>query len=338
VYRTGDEWPVTTGIEAQPVLREARPICKHPIQRVWFTLGTQIYRYLDSLEIKWSTIDPICFAEEGKDPGPLHLWVGVAPSSLSFRDAKSAAMGCKKILSDANLPDVEIAFRESDFTRYTGPRLLDYAPYTDPTVDVCSAFTPALGIKIARQEHPHLEGTGALYLRASSQSDQVLLLTARHVVLPPSNYTNDLYVQDTSRQHAENENVLILGNGAYSKAISDMLVEIEGENILVDAYKTQLEVPREATEGEDDIVRQRCQDRLTKAEMAIAEIRQLRINIVRDWDTAAQRVLGSVIHAPPISFGTGPKGFTEDWAIINLHRDKIDWNKFKGNVIHLGMF
>lgn len=56
VYRTGHEWPqvVSTGPcdWSQSVLREARPICNHPIQKVWFTLGKQIYEYLDSKKVK----------------------------------------------------------------------------------------------------------------------------------------------------------------------------------------------------------------------------------------------------------------------------------------------
>jgi hypothetical protein len=171
VYRTGDEWPIPTGFEEQPVLREARPICKHPIQEEWFALGKQIYEFLNTLEVKWSTIDSVCFAEEGKDAGPLYLWVGVAPRSLSFKDARDAATGCKNILADANLPNVEIAFKESDFIQSTGPQLLNYVPYVNPTADISSPFTPTLGIWIAPQKTPHFEGTSALYLHENSLSD-----------------------------------------------------------------------------------------------------------------------------------------------------------------------
>ena len=38
-----------------------------------------------------------------------------------------------------------------------------------------------------------------------------------------------------------------------------------------------------------------------------------------------------------MSFGNTEE-FTEDWALIELDRDKIDWNSFKGNVIDLGTF
>jgi hypothetical protein len=52
---------------------------------------------------------------------------------------------------------------------------------------------------------------------------------------------------------------------------------------------------------------------------------------------ASQRVIGDVVHASPISVGTGSKQFMEDWALIDLYHDKIDWSGFEGNIIYLGM-
>ncbi|KAG8905676.1 hypothetical protein FRB99_008449 [Tulasnella sp. 403] len=102
---------------AQRVLREARPVCDHPIKEVWDILGVRIYQYLDSQEIQWSSIDPVRFAEQGGDAGPLHLWIGVEPKTLSFELAKTAADHCKEILAEASFGDVEIASRESTVTR-----------------------------------------------------------------------------------------------------------------------------------------------------------------------------------------------------------------------------
>jgi hypothetical protein len=128
VYRTGDEWPLPTGPEAYRVPKEARPIFNHPIQAVWRTLGEQVYKFLDSLGVLWSTIDPVRFRvaekrEKGAKAGPLYLWVGVHPRSLSLEVAKVAAVGCKKILAAAQFPDIEIAFRESVFTWSAGPSI-----------------------------------------------------------------------------------------------------------------------------------------------------------------------------------------------------------------------
>jgi hypothetical protein len=79
------------------------------------------------LSIKWTSIDPVCFclAKAGKEVGPLFLWVGVMPGTLSCNDAEVTAIGCKDILARSHITDVEVAFRESVFTRFAvhGPLL-----------------------------------------------------------------------------------------------------------------------------------------------------------------------------------------------------------------------
>ncbi|KAG8805884.1 hypothetical protein FRC17_005289, partial [Serendipita sp. 399] len=310
IYRTGDEWPVRKGPEAQRVLREARP----------------------------STIDPIRFAEEGKEAGSLYLWVGVVTRSLSFEDAKAAAIGCKKILADAQFPEIEIASRESVFTRSTaGPRLLDHDPFLDPIADVRSPFTPSLGIQIAPRNAPHFEGTGALYLCESSQSDRVFLLTTRHVVLSPSTHSSQLYSRKNSSQ--PRLEVVILGSKAYDDAYNGMLGKIGHEILFVQMYKGNLDTLGEAVEGEKTQVtnmRQDLHSKLATANQTIIDIKQLLDEINSHWNMLSQRVLGYILHTPPLSVATGPKQFTEDWALIDLDRDKIDWDTFKGNVVYLG--
>jgi hypothetical protein len=184
------------------VAREARPVFNHPLQDVWPTLHIEVYEYLDSVGVIWSTIDPIRFSEEGKEEAsPLYLWIGVIPRALSFEDAQTAAIGCKQILTNAGFPDIEIAFRESVYIRSSGPRLLKHDPSLDRIADIRFPFTPSLGIHIATKGTPHIEGTGALYLRESSQSERVFLLTTRHVALPSLKYPNQLYSRKQPSQH-----------------------------------------------------------------------------------------------------------------------------------------
>lgn len=73
ICRTGPAWPQPTGPEACRVQREARPVCVHPIASMWHELGREIYEYFDSIDRRWTTIDPVHFAEAGKEPGPLYL-------------------------------------------------------------------------------------------------------------------------------------------------------------------------------------------------------------------------------------------------------------------------
>ncbi|KAH9013974.1 hypothetical protein EDB85DRAFT_1899422 [Lactarius pseudohatsudake] len=76
--------------------------------------------------------------------------------------------------------------------------------------------------------------------------------------------------------------------------------------------------------------------RLMEVEMTIAAIDVFHDKITNHWSTVSQCMLGYIVYAPLISISTGPKKFTEDWALIDLHLDKIDWDGFKGNVIYLG--
>ena len=341
VYKTGDAWPVREGPEAYRVPREARPVCNHPIQDVWPELGEQVYTFLDSLDVKWSTIDPVRFAEEGGEAGPLYLWVGVVPKSLSFEGAKAAADGCKKILTDAHFPDIEIAFRESVFIQSTGRQLLNLSlfPFVDHTADIRIPFTPALGVQIAPKDTPYFEGTGALYLRESSQSDRVFLLTARHVALPPSVHNNELF--ERKNPYKRRQAVLILGSKAYTDALEAMVTKIEDGALLVNAFKKGLETLGEAAKGEDARVadvRRKRQGKLAETEEMIKDVEEFYGDITTHWSRPNQRVLGHVVYAPAISVSTGPKQFTEDWALIEVDRDKIDWTEFKGNVVSLGTF
>jgi hypothetical protein len=116
IYHTGPAWPLPTGPDAQRIPKEARPVCDHAIAAVWCKLGEEIYRFFDSVYLKWTSMDFVRFAERGKEPGPPFIWVGVVPQTLSRSDAESAAMRCKGILNNYDISDVEIAFRESAVT------------------------------------------------------------------------------------------------------------------------------------------------------------------------------------------------------------------------------
>ena len=121
IYHTGPAWPLPTGPQAQPIPKEARPVCTHAIVPMWHQLGERIYKHFDSHELKWTSIDPVRFFEGEKESGPLFLWVSIMPGTLSPDDSEDAAVRCKEILLEYDIVDVEIAFRESIFTRFATP-------------------------------------------------------------------------------------------------------------------------------------------------------------------------------------------------------------------------
>ena len=59
-------------------------------------------------------------------------------------------------------------------------------------------------------------------------------------------------------------------------------------------------------------------------------LNELYTNITKFWSTPGQCVLGHLTMSL--------KRYTEDWALVGLHREKIDWKDSKGNILGLGTF
>lgn len=120
----------------------------HPIADQWHALGTSIYQLLDSQAVKWTSIDPVAFAEQGqvKPFCPLLMWIGVYPESLSYHAAIAAAEAIKEILAQAGFPEIEVAFRESVVTRSVapGPKLLPFNPFATLSPNSSSPSRPRL--------------------------------------------------------------------------------------------------------------------------------------------------------------------------------------------------
>jgi len=333
VYRTGTTpWKPPTGPEAYRVLKEVKPVFSHKIATVWGDLGPKVCSCLDSaVGVTWTSVDVVRFAIVGKEPGPPVLWIGVIPQSLSCKDAHAAAVGCQELLKSHEITDVEVEFRESVFTRSTGPKLLK-STSRNPTAGVRCPLTPALGLRIAVRATPYTEGTGALYISDGRDSDKVYILSARHVVFPPNAASNELYHhKDASQPRRE---VLLPGHKVFQTLLKSTKAKIRELGIMVDYHERQLDNLKE----NDEVKRTRIEAKLEKEEEAFKAVLQFHGETTRDWSDEDQRVLGHIAYSPPITVGTGTESYTEDWALIELDRNKIDWNTFKGNVIDLGVF
>ncbi|KAF5381070.1 hypothetical protein D9615_004176 [Tricholomella constricta] len=332
VFKTGDAWTVRPGPER--VTREVRPVGDHPIGDRWLEIGQLIYEHLDSHDVKWSSIDPVRFAEAGE----------------RIIAAKAAAQECKVILAREGFPDVEIAFRESVVFKSGGPKLLSFNPSHDPVPEFRRPFSPTLGIQIAPLTTPHYEGTGAVYLRESSQSENVFLLTARHVACPPPVYRSNKLVSHKHSSQPRQE-IVILGTDAYTDAKHRMTKAIALENSSIAIWASEIEksesdviIEGEAlTEAETHKeyeghlhLRGEYESLMETARKKTEDITKVYEEVAKFWSTLEKRVIGYVVHAPPIAVNDGPGQFTRDWALIKLYRDKIDWNTFPGNKVYLG--
>jgi len=336
IFRTGTPTEKLIGPETYHVKREIRPVFDDKFAAVWEKMGTCVYEYLDSVTVKWTTIDVVRFAEPGKSAGPIVLWVGVEPGSLSRKDAEVAARACEDILRSFGIVGVEIAFRESLF-RLSSPRLLNYVATANPTAKVRGPLTAALGLRIASLVAPHAEGTGALYLRIL---DKVYILTARHVVFPPKDAPNCPYhrTQDGQRRF----DIMLPGSRAFQGILTSIMVKIADDKVMIDQYERQVERLQDREKrGDTDGVKEEqevVEVNLKATKTSIMALDKFHTDVTKFWSQEQHRIIGRVAYAPPITVGGGAKRYTEDWALIELDNDKIDWANFKGNVIDLGTF
>ncbi|KDQ16285.1 hypothetical protein BOTBODRAFT_64903 [Botryobasidium botryosum FD-172 SS1] len=166
------------GPETYHELKQLRAVFGHKIIAAWKDLGPKIVAYLDSVEVPSTSIDSVRFAKVGEEKaGPVVLWIGVFPESLSGADARIAAHGCLALLKEFRITNVEVELRESICTRSVGssPKLLKPVYDLQSTADVRGPLTAAFGLRIAGEDTPWAEGTGG---------NKVFLITARHIVFP----------------------------------------------------------------------------------------------------------------------------------------------------------
>jgi hypothetical protein len=345
VYRTGPTpWTKPSGLEAYTVLKELRPVFGHKLNTVWKDLGPKIHDCLDSVGVLWTSIDVVRFIKvlKGEVVGPVVLWIGVAPETLSGEDAHTAAHGCLDLLREFGITDVEIEYRESIYTRSAGLNLLKPVEDEHPTAPIRGPLTPVLGLFIPAQATPHVGGTGGLYLAEGGDSKKILLVTARHILFPPNEGPNVNYT--CTKTGAPRRKVLHLGTKAFDNLVRSIRVRVADLAANAEIYNRRIEKLREWEVGEDkseaeEATRQRKKIRelLDEANEAMEELFKFHDEVAKKWGRTSQRILGHIVRSPPITLGVGTEGFTEDYAVVELDSSKIE-KAFRGNVIDLGTF
>jgi hypothetical protein len=341
VFKSGPEWEVRNGPQAQGIVREARPVNGHDIGRTWLSIGTRIYEYLDSNSVDWTSINPLAYANAGeaKPFCSLILSIGVKPYSLLYEAAVAAGAGVKKILAEVGFPDIEVAFVESVVTRSVaaGPKLLSFNPLLDDVPDLRKPFTTALGLSIAPLKYPHLEGTAALYFRLSKDDNRTAILTCAHVARPPPVYGNTgMTLTRTSRPREE---FVALGNGGYNSAVKAMMTTIGDLLRSIEVWNDALGRLGDFVEGESDKVTKRRKENETlvaDAKKDIEVVYALHDEVTKRRTTVEQRAIGFVLHSEKIEVAVEPHGYTRDWALIELYEEMIDWSTFLGNKVYVG--
>ncbi|KAI0345010.1 hypothetical protein BDW22DRAFT_1405842 [Trametopsis cervina] len=335
IYKSGPEWPYRDN--AWGLFREVRPVHHHPIQPTWISIGTQICNSLESQRIAWTSVNPLSYADAGEpEPHcPLVICVGLKPGSLLYEAAVAAATIVESILTSAGFPEVEVAFIESVVTRSSGPKLLSFDEPLFPTLsdtvpNLRKPFTPTLGLAIAPRTSPHYEGTAGLYFRLSKDDDRVAVLTCAHVARPPPvNRDTGMTHESVIQRRQRREEIVVLGNWGFDRAVGAMMATIGGHLLSIDHWIGALSRLGDPVEGEKMQVTEVRKGYLH----SILEAKELHSEVTQQYTTLGQRTIGFVLHSTKIE--SKPYSFTQDWALIELYNDKIDWTTFQGNKLWL---
>jgi hypothetical protein len=163
------------------------------------------------------------------------------------------------------------------------------------------------------------------------------MLTCAHVARPPPVYANTGTMRKQNSQ--AREEIVSLGNLAYSNALKAMMGEIGNQISSIDAWNGVLTRLGEFVEEANAKITERRNEHLgfvEKAKKRIAEVNKLHDEVTKRRTTLEQRVIGFVIHCEEIGVSVDPYGFTEDWALIELYEKVVDWPLFKGNQVWVG--
>jgi len=133
--------------------------------------------------VLWTSVDIVRFTK-GEHLGPVTLWIGVTPTTLSCEDAHTTALECLNTLKTYGITDVEVEYRESIYTDLAGPSLLKPVSTAHPTAEVRGPLTLALRLSITAEATPYTQGTGGLYFTEGGKSKRVMLLTTWHILFP----------------------------------------------------------------------------------------------------------------------------------------------------------
>jgi len=344
VYKTGPAWPKRTGPEAYGILREARPIYGHPIadNGAWPSVLRRIAATLDSLKVALTSINPLSYANAGEADliCDFVISIGVKPHSLLYDAAVAAGAAVHEILVELGYPTIQVAFVESVVHRSgPGTKLPSFNPLLDDLPALRMPFTPTLGLAIAPHKTPHFEGTGGLYFRLKSDTDDVALLTCAHVTRPPPAFKNNTGMTWKEGTGQAREEIIALGTGAYENAVN-AIMRLIGEQINnIAIWEDAIKALPAKIDGElPKITKKRDEysELIEKAKTTIEEANALHDEVTKNRTTADRRIIGYVLHSEKIEVNVPPHGYTKDWALVQLYREVIDWANFKGNKIYIG--
>ncbi|KAJ1301764.1 hypothetical protein OPQ81_008993 [Rhizoctonia solani] len=335
VARTGETpWKPPTGPEAYRVIKELRTVGNHALLKVWEDkLALDIHKVLDMMEVNWTSTDVVRIGKAGESLPPVVLWIGVVPGSLSTNDGFIVASQCRECLEAFNITDVEVEIRESVVTCLAGPKLLEATYSSDPTVEIREPLTTTLGFPISAVSTHWTEGTSGFFIAEGGKKKRLLLVTARHVVLPDmSNNMLLAYKSNAQPRHR----IMLFGHDGFANYLGSIQTKIEHTEMMIEHLHDRIRGVEGDTSPTARMERKEVQAQLDKAIGAVDALKTFKLETSTQWATPESRIIGFVVLSPPIDVGVGSEGYTDDWAIIEIDPSKTDETNFKGNFIDLG--
>lgn len=175
-----------------------------------------------------------------------------------------------------------------------------------------------------------------MYLAEGGDSKKVLLVTAAHVLFPPTKGPDVDYARTNTS--APRRNVLLLGTEAFKKLVESIKIRINQHNVMVDSYQEQITrfEARADNIGATEKLKN-AQSLLEETNNSIMALQKFISELNKEWKNPGQRILGHIARSPRITCGVGTEGFPEDYAVVELDSSIIE-NTFRGNVIDLGRY
>ncbi|KAG8765381.1 hypothetical protein FRC12_007516 [Ceratobasidium sp. 428] len=198
-------------------------------------------------------------------------------------------------------------------------------------------FTPALGLLIASFKSPYYEGSGGLFFRLSGNKDdkRVGLLTCAHVSHPRPLFENQAYTRKKESQPRED---VLLGGEAFNKAVRAITEFIGNQVDSISSWESTLskipvpvenEAPR-ITQKRDELV-----GLISAAKKKIEAAKELHSDVTKNLTLAETRVFGFMLHCAKVEVNADDH-FMNDWSLIQVDDDKVDWAESKGNRLFVG--
>ncbi|KAK0468809.1 hypothetical protein IW261DRAFT_1426123 [Armillaria novae-zelandiae] len=175
--------------------------------------------------------------------------------------------------------------------------------------DVQSPLTHVLGLFIAAQATPHIEGTGGSFIVEGGYSKNLIVVTTRHVIFPTKKGPNSKFERKSGSQPRSNNDT------SYQELFASILTRIRRLGFFVEHKERLLK----AAEGKDSNVARRAygkaQQTMDEANETTGALYAFYQDVEKKWKTHASHVLGRV---SPL-----PEGYSKDYAIIEGSTEKM---------------